>query len=159
MRHLGLVTAAALVLMAGAGGALAGGPPIVNETVHPVDVAFSDVGDDCATGNQSARSITFSGVLRTLVLADGSHVFRGNVWGETVFDDLPADGILDASAHFRFALGDMVLPSGSGVYSEVWSGTSTALATGETFRFQITYKLVLDSSGSPRIEVFRFTCV
>jgi hypothetical protein len=159
MRKLGTVAATTFVLLACTGGAVAGGPPIVNETIHAVDAAFADTGDDCATGNQSERSGTFSGVLRTLVLADGSYVIRGNVHGDTVFDDLPADGIPDATARFRFVLGDMVVPSGNGVYSEVWSGTSTALATGAEYRFQVTYKLVLDPSGTTKIEVFRFTCV
>ena len=158
MRKLGSVAATTLTLLAITGGAVAGGPPIVNETVHAIDVPFADTGDNSATGNQSERSVTFSGVLRTLVLADGSYVMRANVHGTTVFDDLPADGIPDATARFRFVLGDMVVPSGNGVYSEVWSGTSTALATGAEYRFQITYKLVLDPSGSPKIEVFRFTC-
>ena len=158
MRQLSLIAATALVLLVSVGGAVAGGPPIVNETVHAFEVPFADIGDDCATGNQSERSVIFSGVLRTLVRADGSYLMRWNIHGTTVFDDLPADGVPDATARFRFVLGDMVVPSGNSVYSEVWSGTSTALATGTEYKFQITYKLLLDPSGSPKIEVFRFTC-
>lgn len=163
MYQLKLTAVAAAVFLLCAGGAFAGGPPVVNETVHSLDVAYQDTGGNCATGNQSERFVTFSGVVRTLAFADGSYAVRGAFRGDTVFYDLPAgggpaDSDPDATAHFRFLLGDMLLPSGNALYSEVWSGTTTALSTDTELRFQITYKLVLDPAGSPRIEVFRFTC-
>lgn len=159
MYRLTTIAAVASALLVCAGGAVAGGPAVVNETIHPVDEPFADIGDNCATGNQSERAVTFSGVVRVLVLADGSYMTRWNVHGETVFDDLPADGIPDATARFRFIQGDMVLPAGNVIYSEIWSGTTTALATGATFRFHITYKLVVDPTGTPRVEVLRISCV
>lgn len=158
MYQLRLTAATAFVLLLCTGSAMAGGPPIVNETVHSLNESLTDTGGNCATGNESARSVTFSGVLRTLVLADGSYRVRGAFRGDTVFDDLPADGVPDATAHFRFMIGDMVLPSGNAVYSEVWSGTTTALPTGVDLRFHITYKLLLDPAGNAKIEVFKFTC-
>ena len=158
MRKLGSIAATTFTLLAITGGAVAGGPPLVNETVHSVDDTLTDIGVNCATGNMSQRSVTFSGVMRTLVRADGSYVVRGSFRGDTVFDDLPADGIPDATAHFRFGIGDMVLPSGNAVLSEVWSGTTTALGSGTELRFHVTYKLLLDPAGNPKLEVFRFTC-
>ncbi len=158
MRKLGSIAATTFTLLAITGGAVAGGPPLVNETVHSVDDTLTDIGVNCATGNVSQRSVTFSGVMRTLVRADGSYVVRGSFRGDTVFDDLPADGIPDATAHFRFAIGDMLLPSGNAVLSEVWSGTTTALGSGTELRFHVTYKLLLDPAGNPKLEVFRFTC-
>jgi len=158
MRKLGFAAATALSLLACTGGAVAGGPPLVNETVHSVSDTLTDIGANCATGNVSERSVTFSGVMRTLVHPDGSYVVRGSFRGDTVFDDLPADGTPDATAHFRFSLGDMRVPSGNTVYSEVWSGTTIALGSGQELRFHITYKLLVDPAGIPKLEVFRFTC-
>jgi hypothetical protein len=159
MRKLGSIAATAFTLLAVTGGAVAGGPPLVNETVHSVDDTLTDIGANCATGNPSQRSVTFSGVMRTLVRADGSYVVRGSFRGETVFDDLPAaDGIPDATAHFTLSIGDMLLPSGNAVLSEVWSGTTIALGSGTELRFHVTYKLLLDPAGNPKLEVLRFTC-
>jgi hypothetical protein len=76
MRKLGSIAATTFTLLAITGGAVAGGPPAVNETVHSVDDTLTDIGLNCATGNVSQRSVTFSCVMRTLVLADGSHVVR-----------------------------------------------------------------------------------
>jgi hypothetical protein len=158
MRKLGSVAATSFALLACTGAAVAGGPPPVNETDHSSDATLTDVGVNCATGNVSQRSVTFSGVMRTLVNADGSYVVRGSFRGDTVFDDLPADGIPDATARFHFSIGDMTLPSGNAVTSEVWSGTTTALASGEELRFRVTYKLLVDPAGSTRLEILRFTC-
>lgn len=159
MRKLGSAAATAFALLACTGAAVAGGPPAVNETVHSVDATLTDVGANCATGNLSQRSVTFSGVMRTLVRADGSYVVRGSFRGDTVFDDLPAaDGIPDATAHFRLAIGDMTLPSGNAVLSEVWSGTTTALGAGEELRFRVNYKVLVDPVGNTKLEFLKFTC-
>ena len=77
--------------------------------------------------------------------------------GTTSFDDLPADGIEDATAAFVFTTGEMVLPNEGARFTEVWNGTTTATG-GTELRFHITYQLVLDPTGNPKIEVFRFTC-
>ena len=65
MRKLGSIAATTFTLLAVTGGAVAGGPPLVNETVHSVDDTLTDIGVNCATGNMSQRSVTFSGVMRT----------------------------------------------------------------------------------------------
>jgi hypothetical protein len=160
MYQLRLIAATAAVFLLCAGGAVAGGPPVVNETVHFLDATNMDVGDNCATGStDSTRYVTFSGVMRTLAFADGSYRVRGSFRGDTVFFDNDGDNVADATAHFKFAFGDMVLPSGNALYSEVWNGTTTALATGTKFRFHVTWKLGLDPEGNVKVMVFRVTCV
>jgi hypothetical protein len=157
--HLGILAAAPIVAIAllAPAAAGAGNAPVVNETTHFSDVVFADVGDNCATGNQSARTVTFSGVQHLLVQPNGSVKFSGNFDGTTSFDDLPADQIPDATATFRLVIGEKLLPRGGQHYREVWNGT-TAVTGGPQLRFHVTYQLVLDPAGNPRIEVLRFSC-
>jgi hypothetical protein len=159
MRKLGCAAATAFALLACTGAAVAGGPPAVNETVHSVGATLTDVGLNCATGKPSQRSVIFSGVMRTLMKTDGSYVVRGSFRGNTVFDDLPeADGAPDATARFHLSIGDMKLPSGNAILSEVWSGKTTALGTDVELRFHVNYKVLVDPAGNTKLEFLKFTC-
>src|ERR671922_797126 len=96
---LGLIAA---LLLSGAA-ATAGGPPVVNSTTHFVDAPLTDVGLNCASGNLAQSNGSFSGVIHTLERPDGSMLFSSHTRGTDALDDLPTDGIVDATATFVFS--------------------------------------------------------
>ena len=158
MQRLSLAIVVACALSLAATGASAGGPPLVNQTDHAVNEPFTSVGFDCATGLPTLISGVFTGVLHTLVRADGSVHFTGAVRGSITEDDLPPDGIPDATLTFGLMLHDVVFSSGSEVHHATLSGAGTGAATGAEFRIHEVAQIVLDQNGDPRIEFLRLTC-
>ncbi len=157
MRRLSLAIIVVCALLLTATGAIAGGPPPINQTDHPVNQPFTEVGFDCATGLPTLITGAFSGVLHTLVRADGSVHFTGAVTGSISEDDLPPDGSPDATLTFVLILGDVVFSSGMEVHHVTLNGAGTA-ATGETFRLHELAQIVLDQNGDPKIDFIRLTC-
>jgi hypothetical protein len=157
MQRLCLVIAVLGVLSLVATGAISGAPPVVNQTDHPVNQPFADFGLDCATGLPTLDLGVFSGVVHTLVRADGSVHASGAVHGSATNDDLPADGIPEATTTFVFTFGDLVFSSGSEVHHLTLDGSGTA-ATGAHFRFHVLAQMVLDQNGDPKIDFLRLTC-
>ena len=91
MQRLSLAIVVACVLSLTATGAVAGGPPLVNQTDHPVNAPFTSIGFNCATGLPTLITGVFSGVLHTLVRSDGSVHFNGAISGSISEDDLPPE--------------------------------------------------------------------
>jgi hypothetical protein len=140
-----------------AAGASAAGPPAVNETVSFTQ-AISEVGTDCANGNPSLIEGQVSGVMHTLVLSDGSVHVSGSVKGTSTNDDLPPDGVIDATNTFVSTFNDIVFASGKEVHTFTLNGEGTATATGSGFRFNVIIHIVLDAEGNPHASVFRLVC-
>jgi hypothetical protein len=142
-----------------AAGATAGGPPVISTTDHSVNEPFTNVGIDCATGKQSAIAGVSTGVLHTLLLADGSFHFSGSFRGSSTNDDFPApDGTFEATETFVAHFGDIFFSSGREIHTEVLSGRGTATATGAPFRFNAVVHIVLDANGTPKVDVERIVC-
>jgi len=153
---LAIVVACALLLTTT--GAIAGGPPVVNQTDHAVNAPFTSVGFDCATGLPTLITGVFTGVLHTLVMADGSVHFTGAIRGSITEDDLPPDGITDSTLTFGLILHDVVFSSGSEVHHATLNGAGTAAETGAEFRLHEVAQIVLDQDGNPKIDFIRLTC-
>src|SRR5436309_7454133 len=75
----------------------AGGRIISTSTMHFVDESFSDVGLNCASGNLALSDGEISGVIHTVVQSDGTVLVSAHTRGTDSLDDLPTDGIVDAT--------------------------------------------------------------
>jgi hypothetical protein len=153
---------AVLTLIAGlllvAATATAGGPPLVNSMTHVIDEPFDGVGLNCASGNLALSDGHFSGVIHTLVKPDGSVKVSAKTRGTDSLDDLPTDGITDATTTFVFNSSDIVFATGKEVHHFTGTGTLTVTATGEELRFHVVIQVVLDDAGTPKLDLLRFVC-
>jgi hypothetical protein len=155
---VGLV-AAALMLMTAAG-ALAQGPPVVNETTHVVDETSTNVDVHPCTGQVAEVTSTESGVIHFAAFANGTVHFTGTLRGTFSADLLPTDGIPDATGT------TVVWFGGNGALLEDGSATGKAQtafalngkgtnADGTTFGFHQNGNVVFDPSGTPKLEFFK----
>ena len=158
MRQRFLLIAIMSALFVAVTGANAKGPPVVNEIVHFVNEPFGGIGPNCATGNLAESDGAFSGVIHTLVKVDGSFHVSSHTRGTDTLDDLPADGIPDATTTFRFNSVDSVLSSGKEVHHFTGNGTLTLTATGARVRFHVVTQLVIDENGDAKVDFVRITC-
>jgi hypothetical protein len=138
--------------------ATAGGPPVVNSTTHFIDEPFGGVGLNCASGNLALSNGVFSGVIRTLVQADGTVNVSAHTRGTDSLDDVPTDGIVDATTTFVFNANDIVFATGNEVHHFTGTGTLTVTATGAELRFKVVVQVVLDQDGNPKVDQLRFVC-
>ena len=158
MQRLALIGATAFAFLSVAGGAVASGPPLVNENDHVIDQPFTeDVGFDCGTGLPTFITGVFTGVLHTIVRADGSVHFTGAVRGSLTEDDLPTDGQPDATETFVLILNDLVFPSGSEVHHASLNGAGVTTG-GVPFRIHEVVQIVLDPNGDPKLTLSRLSC-
>jgi hypothetical protein len=154
-----LVAAAGLLLLT-AGGALAKGPPIVNQTDRVVNETsiFEDV-HPC-TGASGEITLTESGVIHFSAFADGTVHFTGTLRGTFSFDALPTDGIPDATGTTVVWFGGNGLLNEDGTaYGKAQSaftlnGKGTN-ADGTTFGFHQNGNVVFDPDGTPKLEFFK----
>ena len=158
MRRVVLVTSVLGVLMLAVPLTTAGAPPLVNTTTIFVDEPFGGIGVNCGTGNLAESDGVFSGVIRVLVGADGSSKVSAHTRGTDSLDDLPTDGVPDATTTFVFNSTDSVLRSGGEVHSFTGNGTLTVTATGETRRFHVILHALLDADGNAKVEFERVRC-
>jgi hypothetical protein len=152
--------AAAGLLLPTAGGALAKGPPIVNQTDRVVNETstFEDV-HPC-TGEPGEITVTESGVIHFSAFADGTVHFTGTLHGTLSFDALPTDGIPDATgstvASFvgNGLLNEDRTASGKAQSAFTLNGKGTN-ADGTAFGFHQNGNAVFDPSGTPKLEFFK----
>jgi hypothetical protein len=130
----------------------------VNEVLQLVDEPFGGIGLNCGTGKLSESDGFFSGVIRTLVRADGSVRVSTHTRGTDTLDDLPTDGVPDATTVFVFNTVDSVFFSGKEIHTFTGSGTLTLVATGQELRFHAVAQLVVDANGDLKVEFFRIVC-
>jgi hypothetical protein len=154
------VVAAAGLLLLTAGGALAQGPPIVNQTDRVVNETstFEDV-HPC-TGDPGEITLTESGVIHFRAFADGTVHFTGTLRGTFSFDALPTDGIPDTTATTVVWFGGNGLlnedgtASGKAQSAFTLNGKGTN-ADGTTFGFHQNGNAVFDPSGTSKLEFFK----
>src|SRR5262245_53191976 len=158
MRRMIFVVVVGALLFA-ATSATAGGPPVINTTTHSFDERFSGVGLNCASGNLAESNGVFSGVIHTVAKADGSLNVSVKTRGTDNLDDLPTDGIVDATTTFVFNSTDIVFATGKEVHHFTGTGTLTVTATGAEIRFQLVIQVVLDEEGNPKVDFLRLDCV
>jgi hypothetical protein len=158
MRRFPFVMALVVASLLATATATAGGPPVINTTTHFFAEPFSDVGLNCASGNLAQSNGVFSGVIHTISNADGSFLVSAHTRGTDMLDDLPTDGIVDATTTFVFNSNDIVFATGKEVHHFTGTGTLTVTATGAELRFQVVIQVVLDEEGNPRVDLLRFVC-
>ncbi|MGH3093793.1 MAG: hypothetical protein ACRDOG_15900 [Gaiellaceae bacterium] len=155
---VGLV-AAALVLLTAAG-ALAMGPPVVNDTVHVVNEISTDIDVHPCTGQPAELTFTESGVIHFAAFADGTVHFTGTLRGTFSADALPTDGIPDATGTtvVWFGGNGALLEDGSAFGKAQTAFTLNGKGTnadGTTFGFHQNGNVVFDPSGTPKLEFFK----
>jgi hypothetical protein len=158
MQRLTLIGATVLASLSVVGASVASGPPLANEKDHVIDQPFTeDVGFDCGTGLPTFIAGVFTGVLHTIVKADGSVHFTGAVRGSLTEDDLPTDGQPDATETFVLILNDLVLPPGSEIDHASLNGAGVTTG-GVPFRIHEVVQVVLDQNGDPKLTLSRLSC-
>lgn len=134
------------------------GPPAVNSTTRFFNEPFGGLGLNCASGKLAESDGLFSGVVRTIVQADGTVNVSAHTRGTDSLDDLPTDDVVDATTTFVFNANDIVFATGNEVHHFTGTGTLTVTATGAEFRFQVVVQVVLDQDGNPKVDLLRFVC-
>jgi len=119
------------LLLATAGGALAQGPPIVNQTDHIVDETSTNVDGHPCTGEPAELTVSESGVIHLSIFADGTVHFTGTLHGRFSADALPTDGTPDGTR--SSAYWPMPAKSASAPGSTI-NSSSTKLSTSELRR-------------------------
>ena len=158
MQRLCLAITVAGAVMLGAVGATAGAPPLVNQTDHPIDATLEpDVGINCGTGMPTLITGTFSGVIHTLVKPDNTVHINGSVRGSVTDDDLPTDGIPDATSTFVSTFGDTFRASGAEQHHFTLNGSGTT-TSGIPFRFHVLIQTLIDKNGNTKVDIQRLTC-
>jgi hypothetical protein len=153
-----LVAATGLLLLT-AGGALAKGPPIVNQTDRVNETSIFEDVHPC-TGDPGELTLTESGVIHFSAFADGTVHFTGTLHGTFSFDALPTDGIPDATGTTVVWFGGNGLlnedgtASGKAQSAFTLNGKGTN-ANGTTFGFHQNGNAVFDPSGTPKLEFFK----
>jgi hypothetical protein len=158
MRRLCLVITLGVGFLLATTAATAGGPPVVNTTTQFVNEPFGGIGLNCASGNLAESNGVFSGVIRVLIKADGSGLVSAHTRGTDALDDLPTDGVPDATTTFVFNSNDIVFSSGSAVHHFTGNGTLTVTATGQQLRFRVVMQVVLDKNGNAKVDLLHFAC-
>ena len=163
MQRLCLVITILGMLSLVATGAIAGAPPLVNQTDHPVGAALDpEIGIDCGTGQPTLITGSYSGVIHTLVKADGTVHINGAVRGSAINDDLrPTErrtASPDATTTFVSTFRDVFRASGGEAHTFTLNGPGTAVSTGAKFRFHVLIQTLIDKNGDPKIDIFQFRC-
>jgi hypothetical protein len=153
------LTAAGLTLLT-AGGALAQGPPVVNEIVRVVGETTTDIDVHPCTGEAAELTFTDSGIIHFAGFADGTVHFTGTLRGTFSADALPTDGIPDATGTTVVWFGgNGALLEDGGAFGKAQSAfTLNAQGTnadGTRFGFHQNGNVVFDASGTPKLEFFK----
>jgi hypothetical protein len=153
------LAAAGLTLLT-AGGALAQGPPVVNEIVRVVGETSTDIDVHPCTGEAAELTFTDSGIIHFAGFADGTVHFTGTLRGTFSADALPTDGIPDATGTTVVWFGgNGALLEDGGAFGKAQSAfTLNAQGTnadGTRFGFHQNGNVVFDPSGTPKLEFFK----
>jgi hypothetical protein len=143
--------------------AFAQGPPVVNQTNHLVNETEIQVGVFPCAGQPAELTLVESGVIHTILFADGTVHFTGTLHGTVSADALPTDGVPDFTGAFveHFGGNGMLLEEGGaigkgeGSFTLNGSGTN---ADGSAFKFHQNSNTVFDSAGVPKLDFSKTNC-
>ena len=160
MRHLFLALVMVGALSLAVTAAMAGGPPVFNQSDHVINEALvPEVGVNCGTGQPTLITGFYSGVIHTVVKADGTVHINGSTRGSARNDDdLVPGGIPDATTTFTSNFNEIFRASGGEKHKFTLNGTGTVTATGDRFRFHVVIQTLIDNNGDPKIDIFQFRC-
>jgi hypothetical protein len=159
MRRLGLTIGVAGALALAVTSTIGAAPPLFNATDHPINASLvPEIGINCGTGMPTLITGSYSGVIHTLVQADGTVHINGSVAGTATNDDLPSDGTPDATTTFQSTFGDKFRSNGGESHQFTLNGSGTTTATGATFRFHVLIQTLLDQNGNLKVDILRLTC-
>ena len=152
--------AAASLMLLTAGGALAQGPPVVNEIVRVVGETSTEIDVHPCTGEAAELTFAESGIIHFAGFADGTVHFTGTLRGTFSADALPTDGIPDATGTtvVWFGGNGALLEDGSAFGKAQSAFTLNAQGTnadGTRFGFHQNGNVVFDPSGTPKLEFFK----
>jgi hypothetical protein len=152
-----VVLVAVTGLLVTAGGAVAKGPPIVNQIDRLVNETSIVLDVHPCTGQPAELTVTETGVIHLSVFADGTVHFTGTLRGTFSADALPADGIAEATGRFVVWFGGngLLLEEGGAVGKGVTTFTLNGKGTntdGSTFSFHQNDHIVFDPDGVPKLE-------
>jgi len=148
------------LLLATAGGALAQGPPVVNQTDHIVNETSTQIDVHPCTGQAAELTQTESGVIHFSAFADGTVHFTGTLRGTFSADALPTDGIPDATGTtvVWFGGNGKLLEDGSAFGKAQSAFTLNGKGTnadGTRFGFHQNGNAVFDPHGNPKLQFFK----
>jgi hypothetical protein len=162
-RHwLALVAIAGLALFA-ATTASAGGPPIVNETMHFADEqdVFVDV-NPCDPSQEVEVTSTDTGVIHFSLFADGTVHITGTVRSTFSIDVIPTDGTPDATGRgvTWFGTNGKIDPDTGEAFGKGESTFTTSVRVtftdGTRIRFHQVAHVLFDANGVVKVEFDKF---
>jgi hypothetical protein len=147
--------AAVGLLLLTASGALAGGPPVLNESTHVINETSTDVDVYPCTGQPAEITLTESGVIHVLALADGTVHITGTLRGTFLADLLPGDGNSGRHRHHGRLVRRKWGTARGGAFCKAQTAFTLNIkgtnADGTTFGFNVNGNAVFDPSGTPKL--------
>ena len=143
--------------------AFAKGPPVVNQTDHPVNETSTQLDVHPCTGVPVELTLVETGVIHFAAFADGTVHFTGTLRGTFSADVLPTDAVADATGRFTtwFGGNGLLLEEGGAIGKAQSAFTLNGRgvnADGSTFRFHQNGNTVFDENGVPKLDFFKARC-
>jgi hypothetical protein len=150
-------------LLALGSSAFANGPTVVNQTDHIVNETSTQLDVHPCTGAPVELTLVETGVIHFAAFADGTVHFTGTLRGTFSADNLPADGVPDATGTFTtwFGGNGLLLEEGGAIGKAQSAFTLNGRGTnadGSTFRFHQNGNTVFDENGVPKLEFAKSRC-
>ena len=143
--------------------AFAKGPPVVNQTDHFVNETSTNLDVHPCTGVPVELTLVETGVIHFSAFADGTVHFTGTLRGTFSADNLPTDGVPDATGTFTtwFGGNGLLLEEGGAIGKAQSAFTLNGRGTnadGSTFRFHQNGNTVFDENGVPKVDFAKSRC-
>jgi hypothetical protein len=143
--------------------AFAKGPPVVNQTDHIVNDTSTQLDVHPCTGTPVELTLVETGVIHFAAFADGTVHFTGTLRGTFSADNLPTDGVPDATGTFTtwFGGNGLLLEEGGAIGKAQSAFTLNGRGTnadGSTFRFHQNGNTVFDENGVPKLDFAKSRC-
>jgi hypothetical protein len=150
-------------LLAFGSSAFANGPPVVKQTDQLVNEESTQVDVHPCTGVPVQLTLVETGMIHFSAFADGTVHFTGTLRGTFSADNLPADGVPDATGTFTtwFGGNGLLLEEGGAIGKAQSAFTLNGRGTnadGSTFRFHQNGNTVFDQDGVPKLDFANSRC-
>jgi hypothetical protein len=143
--------------------AFAKGPPVVKQTDRLVNEESTQLDVHPCTGVPVQLTLVETGMIHFSAFADGTVHFTGTLRGTFSADNLPADGVPDATGTFTtwFGGNGLLLEEGGAIGKAQSAFTLNGRgvnADGSTFRFHENGNTVFDENGVPKLDFAKSRC-